>query len=216
MVVARTGVFVWATGVAKLLSGESQCKWAHWFRAHFKYDKQPSEFDSQAWSIEHAGMLEATALDLCARGYSVQTEGQNWLRLESNGITLGGKPDIIAVKDDQVLVIDIKTGARHAWHFAQMAIYLIMLPFARPDLRGLFLQGKIQYKQEPAVMVAPDDLTDTLRARLREVIHEIGGPTPPARVPTAPECAFCDIGSEDCSDRIETDGDRPVTEHDLF
>ena len=43
MTMAREAALVWVSGVAKLLAGDSQCKWEFWFRAHHTYDKRPSD-----------------------------------------------------------------------------------------------------------------------------------------------------------------------------
>ena len=46
-------------------------------------------------------------------GYEVFTEGQNSFRLRGRAATLAGKPDLIAVKGQDVVIIDAKTGSRH-------------------------------------------------------------------------------------------------------
>ena len=61
-------------------------------------------------------MLDHTALVNQAResreklGYTVFTEGQNSFRLRGRAATLAGKPDLIAVKGQDVVIIDAKTG----------------------------------------------------------------------------------------------------------
>ena len=43
-------------------------------------------------------------------GYTVYVENQNSFRLRGRQATLGGKPDLIAVKNADAVIIDAKTG----------------------------------------------------------------------------------------------------------
>jgi PD-(D/E)XK nuclease superfamily protein len=177
MVTARPAVFVWATGLAKLLSGESQCVWAAWLHAHYKHGKLPSEFDPRTWVIEHAAMVDEEAERLRASGYDVFTEGQNWLRLERDGITLGAKPDIIAVKDNRVVIRDMKTGARCAWHVVQMTIYLLILPYARPGWKHHLVDGAIVYREGPLVSASTHPPRSRFRAHAVPTLSRISADT---------------------------------------
>jgi PD-(D/E)XK nuclease superfamily protein len=47
---------------------------------------------------------------------------------------LTGRPDIIAVKGDAVLIADCKRGAEHVAHRMQVLMYMLMLPTARRTL----------------------------------------------------------------------------------
>ena len=48
------GPYIWATTLAKLLTGENSCEWAAWFKAHYQnWQKQPSDFDSTGWMLQH-------------------------------------------------------------------------------------------------------------------------------------------------------------------
>jgi len=216
MALARQGTYVWVSGIARLLSGESQCKWAYWFRAHFKHQKRPSEFDNQAWSIEHQAMVDAQTDHFRSLGYEVTVESQNWMRFESAGITLGARPDVIAVKGNHVVVVDCKTGQRHPWHWVQVAIYLVMVPYARRALGDLSFEGMVVYADGSSTAVAADDLDEGFRAWLRSVVREIGGEEAPPWTPTAAECSFCDIGHEDCPNRVDGGEEPTVKEHDVF
>jgi PD-(D/E)XK nuclease superfamily len=215
MATLRTAAYVWATGIAKLLAGESQCVWAHWFRSHYKYQRIPADFDGEKWHIEHQALVELTVAELRSEGHSVFLEEQNWLRFERGGITLGGKPDIVAVEGNRVLVIDCKTGMQKASHVSQMMIYLAMLPYARPAWKDYAMEGIVRYRDNE-VTVPLTALDDDFRTRLRSTVWLVGGPVAPARTPSEGECRFCDIQGDDCPERIEEAQVVAVTEHDLF
>ena len=44
--------YLWVTSVTKHLNGENNCKFAPWFKAHFKYTKEHSGFDQMQWQLE--------------------------------------------------------------------------------------------------------------------------------------------------------------------
>jgi hypothetical protein len=54
------------------------------------------------------------------------------------------------------------------------------------------------------------------RSDLRATIRLIGAEMPSVRTPSERECMFCDIGQEDCPERIETTDVPECTDHDLF
>ena len=51
--------------------------------------------------------------------------------------------------------------------------------------------------------IAPDELNPETRKRLLDAIAKASATTAPARTPSPRECAWCDIGKEDCPARIE-------------
>jgi hypothetical protein len=215
MLQRRPKPYVWCSGIAKILAGESRCLWQHWFRAHFKYEKLHRGFDAEKWNIDHAGLVELAAAQLRADGFTVSTEDDNWFRLEKDGIVLGAKPDLIALNGQRAIVIDCKIGSQQPWHAAQMLIYLAMFPCARRQWKDHAVEGLIWYTDDK-VRVSPEDLDQGFRDRLRATIKVVGGGQPPERKPGPRECAFCDIRPDDCPDRVEEVEVASVSEHDLF
>ena len=48
------GPYIWATTLAKLLTGANSCEWAGWFKAHQQnWTKPASGLDSTNWMLEH-------------------------------------------------------------------------------------------------------------------------------------------------------------------
>ena len=73
----RREVYIWVTYLTKLLSGESQCEFASWFKAHHTYDKAPGSFDLAKWNVKHTKLLHERRDKLEAQGYKVRIEDHN-------------------------------------------------------------------------------------------------------------------------------------------
>lgn len=217
MAARRSSPYVWVTWLPKLLTGESNCEWAAWFRAHHtQYDKVPNSFDFNAWGLDHTALVNATRAKAEESGYAVTTEDQNKFALRgSNDITLGGKPDLIAVKGDSAIVIDAKTGARRDSHAVQVLIYMWAMPLAFPQFRGVRFRGRVAYKDGTRIQIAAEELDDSFRTRLVDLIRRVGDPEPSRRVPSARECSFCDIPDSECDERVVS-AEPPVVDTDAF
>lgn len=198
----RSAPYIWVTWITKLLSGDDQCQWSSWFKAHFTYDKAPRDFDVAAWTAAHNDMLRKRVAALTADGWLVFLENQNAFNLHGEIATLAGKPDILAVRDKEARVIDCKTGKRRDSDYQQVLVYLQMLPLTHDAVKGCRLTGELQYT-DGSVEIRPEELTPAVRDRIVGEIKRAGAVDPPERVPSYKECLFCDITAENCPDRIE-------------
>lgn len=142
----RSEPFIWVSWLTKLMAGEKQCEWASWFRSQYVWDKLPSGLDVAKWTAEHAQLLRARRAALEAEGFTVYAEDQNAFTLTGKtGIKVSGKPDIVAIRDQEAYVEDCKTGSpRHSDHF-QVLIYMLALPHVEGPWKGLKLNGRIIY-----------------------------------------------------------------------
>jgi hypothetical protein len=210
----RRNAYIWVTWIAPLLANTNSCMWAAWFKAHFTYQKL-SSFDDATWQQEHDSMVGSSRDALGADDFHITEEEENKFCLTSGTITLAGKPDLVATRSGRAIVVDCKSGMRHAEHLAQVMIYMAVLPFVRLDLSNRPIEGLLQYRDGelliPAEAVNPD-----FRARLRSTIHLVGGADAPSRAPSIQECRFCPIGAQDCSNRVESVDIAPITQHDVF
>src|SRR4051794_32131041 len=132
----RTTPYLWVTWISGLLSGDKSCEWAAWFKAHnisSSYAKQPSDFDTAAWKINHTALLAPVRDEFRADGYEVTVEDQNSFQLDGKAGTLAGKPDIVAMKGNAAVIVDTKTGQPRASDIAQVMVYMWALRLARPE-----------------------------------------------------------------------------------
>jgi hypothetical protein len=215
---ARRTPFIWVTWLTGLLSTDDSCRWAAWFKAHFTFAKV--ERDDSAltkWKAEHGDMVTARVAALRADGWTVTVEEQNAFKQKGKktGALLSGKPDIVATRGADALIVDCKSGARKDKDFWQVAIYLVMLPLVRPDIfAGRRLVGELRY-HDGALLIQPEEMTPDVKARISAQLLETGGLVPPEKVPSERECGFCDISAADCAERVELAA-ATTTTTDLF
>lgn len=193
--------YIYVTWLAKLLGGQ-QCVWSAWFKAHFKYAKY-EEFaaDLVKWNRDHTKLMAARQKALEADGWTCYAEDANSFKLEGASAIIAGKPDLIAVKGDRVLVIDGKTGRERDSDIWQVLLYLYAVPKSRPDLPRA-LEGEVFYKSGETVSLTPDELDQRMDA-IVALIKAIGSDTPPEKRPSRPECRVCNIGPADCPQRVQ-------------
>lgn len=198
----RDSPYIHATWVAKLL-GEDQCQWKAWFKAHYSYQKRDDSGPPEGWIEEHSGMVQRQAAELKANNWDVFVEKEAKFRIEGNsGIVFGGAPDVIAIKDEQVHIVDCKTGQPRLSDSYQVLVYMYMVPIGFPFAKGLTPTGKVQYKTDIRTL-AQEDLDDEFKQTVIDTIHLIGADSEPPRVPSLKECDWCDITKDDCPDRMD-------------
>ena len=72
--------------------------------------KPPTDFDSTRWMIEHTVLVNRERESLENIGYDVHTGNQNLFHLRGATVTIGGKPDLMGEKSNEILISDAKTG----------------------------------------------------------------------------------------------------------
>ncbi len=208
--------YIWATWLPKLLTGENSCEWAVWFKAHHKgWARQPSDFDQSAWMQAHTSLLNQQIEEREERGHEVSVENQNAFRLVGETAILGGKADLITRHGDRVRVIDVKAGQERPWHAAQMRIYMYAIPRARPEFADARIAGEVVYRDRVS-RVPRGSVNRGFIRDMGALIRRLASDEPARRVPSAQECRFCDITSEDCPARIEVDTKRKAVATDDF
>ena len=216
MTVPRGSSYIWVTWITGLLAADRQCEWSAWFRAHFSgYEKTPTDFNLAAWKAAHGEMVRARAEALKAEGHTVFVEDQNKFTLKGRAATLGGVPDLVALRGAEALVVDCKSGKQRDSDSFQVLTYMRVLPITHAACRGVPLAGEVQYR-DASVNIAPGQLTDELKGLIRGTIERVGSATPAVKVPSLSECRFCDITAADCPERIDEEQSQAAVEHDLF
>ncbi|MYC38445.1 MAG: Dna2/Cas4 domain-containing protein [Chloroflexi bacterium] len=215
MVRAREHPYIWATWLSRLLAGESSCEWAGWFRAHYQdWTKPPSDFDSARWMMEHTALVNEARTSREKLGYEVFTEDQNFFRLQGATATLAGKPDLIAVKGNDLVIVDAKTGKPSPHHSVQVLTYMYAAPRALEQFRGMEFRGHVIYP-DGNVQIPVSGLDRKFIDRLGALIRRLADENPARRVPSASECRWCDIAVADCPERVEAEAREEGTTDDF-
>ena len=205
----REHPYIWATWLPRLLTGENSCEWAVWFKAHYvEWTRQPSDFDQAQWLLDHTALVNERISNWEIGGYDVDVERQNSFVLRGKSATLAGRPDIIAYRDEQAVIVDAKTGNDSPSHAVQVMIYLYAVPKALERYRYVKLRGQVTYRDH-TVRVSADDVDNQFVKNLGALVRRLSADEPARRVPSSQECRFCDITANDCPARVEA---RPETE----
>ena len=132
------------------------------------------------------------------------TENQSSFNVRgSSGTTLGGRPDIVALFENETggTVYDVKTGQPRASDQAQVMIYMYALPHWN-RFRGMQFDGRVVYNDHE-VAIPHSAIDDTFKKRLFALIGRISSQDPGRKVPSGSECRFCDLTSADCPERVD-------------
>jgi len=199
------------------MADEIQCHWSSWFRTHYRYEKLSTNFDSAKWAANHRALLNDRVHGLEAEGYTVYVEGENWFEVlgRSFAVKVSGKPDILAIREQQAFVEDCKTGRKKNSDLYQVLIYMLLLPINSGRCRGLSLEGRLVYS-DGTMEIQASQVDEAFKAQFREAIAVLSSPTPARKVPSFHECRYCDISAQYCSERVEEYKSETVEEHDLF
>ena len=184
----REHPYIWATWLPRLLTGENNCEWAIWFKAHHQsWERVPSTFDQAKWMLDHTALLNERIANWTVGGHDVDIEAQNRFELHGRTATLAGRPDIIARRED---------------HAVQVMIYLYAVPKAIERYRDVKLRGQVTYRDH-TVRISADAVDEQFVQNLGALIRRISSDEPARRVPSRQECRFCDISAADCPDRVD-------------
>ena len=208
MPVPRTVPKTYVTWLARLLSGDNSCLFFVWFRSwHSVFRKVQQERDFSEWRMRHTLHLHALADRLEEQGCRIFLEDQNWFETESkgSGSIINGKPDLVALKPDgSATIYDVKTGQRRDSDEIQVKLYMFLLPLSgHRRWQGVSFDGCLVYADGTEKRIATDAITDEFRESVTTFMRRIVSRKPARHVPSERECGWCEVSSEDCSERIE-------------
>lgn len=189
----RSEPYIHPSWLAKYLSGDRQCLYAMYGQANYLLPKQDSTFDQEGYKLRHQEALVPYAEQLRQAGYTVHAEDANEFKLRSRiGAVISGQPDIIAIRDDEALVVDIKTGRKASKDIAQVKVYMAMIPAVKVHGIKTVPIGRLVYNDEE-FDIEPENVTTEFKARVATLIQPVGEDEPPAPTPSSGECRFCPI-----------------------
>ena len=199
----RTVPSIWAMTPAKLMAGDQQCQFAAHLKAKYQVPRRPNDFDLSGWTAEHNALVQLRAKGLEIEGYRVYLEGQNAFSVRGkSGARLTGRPDIVAVRGDEALVVDCKTGQPKASDHYQVLLYMYVLPKSHPACKGKTVTGEVKY-QNGSTSVPPEAVNEAFTAQLGATLQRILVADAPKASPSFHECRFCDIGQAHCPYRVD-------------
>lgn len=207
----RDKPYIWVTWLTRLITGEQQCEYAAWLKAHYKLDKAPSTFNSRQWNIDHTQLMHTRRDELESKGYKVLLEDQNSFKMcFPGGITVSGKADLVALKLAPEpalpwygLVVDCKTGKPKDSDQVQVMIYMLALPLCVERYRGLRFNGQVAYKDH-VVPITWDEIDSNFKELVRNLVLRTGNPKLCRTVPSYNECKWCDVLKGDCPEKVES------------
>jgi CRISPR/Cas system-associated exonuclease Cas4 (RecB family) len=203
--VRRAKNYIWVTWLAKLLGGD-QCMWSGWFKAHYQYVKFEKDAESlQEWNREHTQLMTERRLELQNEGWTVYGEEQNAFTVIGEKADVAGKPDIVAVKGVDVLLVDGKTGKQRDSDIWQVLLYLWGIPLSASDIRdvlaGKTVEGEVQYKRGDQRITVTPPQPDQVEHIVR-LVKVISADQAPPKAPSRWECQRCNVGAQDCPERF--------------
>ena len=167
------GPYIYPTWLPKLLAGLDSCEWKIWFQVHHdsrSWDKLPSDFDLTRYSLEHTELVRLCTEEYEQRGFTVSVERQNDFRLQLAGATISGRPDIVAWRDDEAVIVDAKAAKPNPSHEIQVILYMTWLPIIDPRFQKVKLSGEVYYGEEAVIDIPAASVND----RFKEITE---GPT---------------------------------------
>ena len=203
------GPYIYTTWLPKLLAGLDSCEWKIWFQVHHdgrSWDKLPSDFDLTRYNLEHTELVRLYTEEYEQRGFTVSVERQNDFRLQVDGATISGRPDIVAWRDDEAVIVDAKTAKPNPSHEIQVMLYMSWLPLIDPRFQKVKLSGEVYYGEEAVINIPAASVNDRFKEITAGLISRVTSKTPPRKAPSHSECRFCPIpiSSRHCPERRET------------
>ena len=90
-----------------------RCEWKAWFQAHHDgrtWTRIDSGLNQVKYNIAHTELMRRCTDGLEERGFDVAVEHQNEFRLKLQGATISGRPDLVAARGDEALIVDAKAA----------------------------------------------------------------------------------------------------------
>lgn len=198
----RGKTFIHPSWLAKALAGDRHCDYSLHLQANYKIPKTDRDFDLLAYKSKHQAAIERTVKPLISQGYQVHIENANSFWVNSGNAVISGTPDIIAIKGDDVIIIDNKTGKPRACDQEQVKLYMALIVSVK--LHGItkIPLGKVIYDNYSPVVIFPEEITEEFRARARNLVKMLKSTTIPLPTPSYRECQWCPVAHV-CSHKME-------------
>ncbi len=190
---------VWPTWLPKLIVGLDRCEWKTWFQVHHDgktWEKLESEFDLTRYNIEHTELLRLCTEEYEQRGFTVTVERQNDFKVYAGQATISGRPDLVALRDGEAVIVDAKAAKPNPSHEIQVMLYMNWLPLLNPKPREAKLSGEVYYGEEAVIDIPASRVDERFKEITAVLIGRVTSKTPARKASSASECRFCPISSQ--------------------
>ena len=99
-------------------------------------------------------------------------ERQNEFKLYVENGTISRKPDIVALRDDEAVIVDAKAAKPNPSHEIQVMLYMIWLPLVNPKFQQAKLSREVYYGEDNVIDIPAATVGD----RFRAITARPGGP----------------------------------------
>ena len=200
------GPYIWPTWLPKLLAGLDRCEWKVWFQVQHDgrtWQKLDSDFNLTRYNIEHTELLRLCTEEYEQRGFTVTVKRQNDFRLNRDWVTISDRPDLVASRDEETIIVDVKAAKPNLSHEIQVMLYMAWLPLVDRRYQDSRLQGQVYYAKDQGIDIPASAVDQRFREIVKELISRPASTTPTRKAPSAGECRFCPISAQYCPDRRE-------------
>lgn len=199
----RTQPYIWPSLLAQYMTGQKQCLWAAWMRAHYKdVPTLPRGYVESDWQTRHTKLLHEIKDSL--PDATLFVEQQNKFFLNGAVATLGGNADLVVqTEEKRGVVYDAKAGKQKDSDTVQVLLYMYALPRGVERYRGWTFDGEVYYGQHDQRWIPSEQLTTEFIDRMSAMIKRLADEIEPARTPSRYECRYCEIA--DCPERFTTE-----------
>jgi hypothetical protein len=185
--------YIVPTWISGIISGDKKCRFAPWYKAHFRYRKLTRDGNLDQWKAEHSEMVDARVNALRAAGHKVSVEDQNAFKLVGVSAIVAGTPDIvIQFESGSERVEDCKSGKRRASDYWQVVIYAVVKALIDRTLAGRISGGLIYKDGDQDITI--EKIAEGKRLVL-DTIKAVASEDRPVPEPSVQECKYCDIAA---------------------
>lgn len=208
----RSKPYFCSPSISNLLGEDKQCKYSTWLSGNYQFQKLSSDGDFSA----HDEMVRTRARQHKNQNYVVYVEEENTFHLPGRMATIGGRPDLIVVEGDSVVIEDCKSGKQKKAHRFQVLIYMLLYrlsPIGKKLCGDRIPKGRLVYYDE-IIEILPNEIDKEFKDMFSHLVAVLCASTKPSTIPSFYECSYCNIPDCYCPERKAIE--EPQENHDLF
>jgi CRISPR/Cas system-associated exonuclease Cas4 (RecB family) len=156
--------------------------------------------------MEHTAKRDKVQKLFAKNGYEVLPEVQ--VNIYGQVAQLKGRIDLVAVREDKNLIIEVKTGRPRPSDKIQLMLYIWALPKTNSRFRGASFDGLLVYDSHE-IEISALEVDDVFVKHFKQFTKDILSAEPDRKYPSPRECAWCRIAN--CDERDESTEEKNST-----